>query len=131
MSSADRLRQLRDLAGRLEQLPATEERDRMLRKVRERAVDVDTGDTTRPFLASRPARKRADAAGGRLAEPACEAPSTGWRSRPSRPRPGDPVATLPSNDILVAGELLCLDDVPAAGASSPRTRGAWERGLRG
>ena len=103
----------------------------MLRKVRARVVDVDTGDTTGPFVASRPVRKRADTAGGRLAEPACEAPSTGWRSRPRRPRAGEPVPKLPSNNILAVGELLCLDDVPAAGTPSPRTRGAWERGLRG
>jgi len=42
MSSADRLSQLRELIGRLELLPATEERDSVLRKVRARAVDVDT-----------------------------------------------------------------------------------------
>ena len=131
MSSADRLRQLRDLAGRLEQLPATEERDLMLRKVRERAVDVDTGDATRPFAAPRPVRKRADVARGRAAEPACEAPSTGWRSRPSRSRAAEPAAPPASNDILAVGELLCLGDVPGSAAPSARTRGAWQRGLRG
>jgi hypothetical protein len=130
MSSADRLRQLRELEGRLELLPATEERDSMLRKVRARAVDVDTGVPSTPFAVSHTPRRRPDTVDARLAKPACDAPSTGWRSRPSRSRAGDVAATLRSNDVLAPGEVLSLEDLPAPDAPA-RTRGAWERGLRG
>lgn len=126
MSRADRLRQLRELAGRLELLPASEERDRMLTKVRARVVDVDTGDSPGQFVAARPARRRAVDA--RRAEPTRAKPSTGGRARPSRP--GDPVATLASSDELPLEELLSLAE-PASGVPPRGGHGAWERGLRG
>ena len=49
-ASARRRTQLRRLVARLEQLPATPERDRMLSEVRSRAVDLDTGVTPRAML---------------------------------------------------------------------------------
>jgi hypothetical protein len=50
MSSEHRLRRLRELLNRIEQLPASSETERMLREVRARVVDVDTGVTPRPML---------------------------------------------------------------------------------
>ena len=50
MSSEHRLRRLRELLNRIEQLPASPETERMLREVRARVVDVDTGVTPRAML---------------------------------------------------------------------------------
>jgi hypothetical protein len=135
MSSADRLRQLRELVGRLELLPVTEERDSVLRKVRARAVDVDTGVTTRQVAARTRAVAVGDPRAPRL-DVASVAPSRGRRSRPSGRGPsrlGDAVAVCRSSDVLAADRRLCLEDLeaPDAAAFGPRARGAWTRGLRG
>ena len=50
MSTEHRLRRLRELLARIEQLPASSERERMLGEVRARVVDVDTGVTPRAML---------------------------------------------------------------------------------
>jgi hypothetical protein len=50
VSSEQRLRRLRELLERIEQLPASSESERMLREVRARIVDVDTGVTPRAML---------------------------------------------------------------------------------
>ena len=50
MSSEHRLQRLRELLARIEQLPASSERERMLGEVRARVVDVDTGVTPRAML---------------------------------------------------------------------------------
>jgi hypothetical protein len=49
-ASARRRTQLRRLVARLEQLPASPERDRILSEVRSRAVDLDTGVKPRAML---------------------------------------------------------------------------------
>jgi hypothetical protein len=49
MTDNDRLAQLRVLLERLEQMPASPDRDWMLAEVRSRAVDVDTGIAPRPM----------------------------------------------------------------------------------
>jgi hypothetical protein len=49
-ASARRRTQLKRLVERLEQLPASPERERMLSEVRSRAVDLDTGVTPRAML---------------------------------------------------------------------------------
>jgi hypothetical protein len=48
--AAERIKRLKDLVDRLERLPESEDRDRVLREVRSRAVDVDTGVTPRAML---------------------------------------------------------------------------------
>ena len=48
--SEHRLRRLRELLARIEQLPASSERERMLGEVRARVVDVDIGVTLRAML---------------------------------------------------------------------------------
>jgi hypothetical protein len=136
MSSADRVTQLRDLADRLARLPATEERDRMLRKVRARAVDLDTGVTTRLGLTGA-ARKRAVPVVIPVAVlEVARASLKGWHPRTARSNlaaVGDRVATLRSSDVLAADERLTLEDSPAPEGPAPGRRGhrAWERGLRG
>ena len=50
MSSEHRLRRLRELLARIEQLPASSESERMLREIRARVVDLDTGETPRAML---------------------------------------------------------------------------------
>ena len=116
MSRDQRLAQLRDLVARLEQLPASEERERILREVRSRLVDVDTGMTPR---AMRPVeeppeveRRRPDS--HRAAPP------------PPRPRPPAPVPAdlTRAVDLLETAERLSLDD-------EDQPDGAWRRGLRG
>ena len=54
MSSENRLRRLRELIAKLEALPASAETERMLREVRARLVDVDTGVTPREMLPADP-----------------------------------------------------------------------------
>ena len=50
LASERRRTQLKRLVERLEQLPASPQRDRMLSEVRSRAVDLDTGVTPRAML---------------------------------------------------------------------------------
>jgi hypothetical protein len=50
MRTGPRLERLRALANRLEQLPASDARERMLAEVRSRAVDVDAGVKPRAML---------------------------------------------------------------------------------
>jgi len=50
MASEHRLRRLKELLARIEQLPASSERERMLAEVRARVVDVDCGVTPRAML---------------------------------------------------------------------------------
>jgi hypothetical protein len=50
LASPRRRTQLKRLVERLEQLPASPARDRMLSEVRSRAVDLDTGVPPRPML---------------------------------------------------------------------------------
>ena len=54
-SGGNRLQRLKQLLARIEQLPPSEERDRILSEVRARAVDVDTGETPRAMLPVDPA----------------------------------------------------------------------------
>jgi hypothetical protein len=49
-ASVRRRTQLKRLVARLEQLPASPERNRMLSEVRSRAVDLDTGVAPRAML---------------------------------------------------------------------------------
>ena len=134
MSSADRLGQLRELVGRLERLPVTEERDSVLRKVRARVVDVDTGVTT-PQVAARTAVVVVDDPRVRPDVPRV-ARSGGRRSRPSEcapPRVGHAVAMGGSSDVLAVDRRLSLEDLEAPDATAFGTFGhrAWTRGLRG
>src|SRR4051794_33957320 len=77
MNDRDRLEHLRVLLDRLERMPAAADRDWMLREVRARAVDVDSG--------VRPAAVRALPADAAKAELA--AAHVRVNERPARPKP--------------------------------------------
>jgi hypothetical protein len=145
VSSEQRLTRLRELIDQLERLPPSAERDRMLREVRVRVVDVDTGELTsamRPVDADpggapdrgpRPSRAAKPAA---AAPPAPAAPQQRRAAAPTPPpeRAPDPLAGA-EIIALAAGELLSLDDTEAEPQEheprSGRVVGPWTRGLRG
>jgi hypothetical protein len=143
MSGEQRLRRLRDLVARLEKLPRSEERDRVIREVRGRAVDVDTGATPRAMLtveptgAARPER-RSERAVPRP-QPIKLARVEPRKDRPEPPPRWDrPVLRTPAPashaiDLLVAGEQLCLNDSPVlhAPTAGELDHRPWARGLRG
>jgi hypothetical protein len=132
MESAERVRRLRDLADRLDRLPATEERDRMLRKVRARAVDLDTGVTRLALTGA--ARKRAVPVAIAVAEPeVARASSKGWQPRTARPNlagVGGRVAMLRSSDVLAADERLASCRGAAADGSPPGDSSVMRRPRR-
>jgi hypothetical protein len=139
-SSEQRLKRLRDLLDQLERLPPSAEQQRMLREVRARVVDVDTGESPRAMLPIDPDSMVEPGAGA----PAPRAPKRiplpppDQRRRPRTvtvPKPPAPVRAasreaLPRASAEVAregpplGEFLSLDDAPTA-------TGPWRRGLRG
>jgi hypothetical protein len=138
VGSEHRLRRLRELIARLEQLPASSDSERMLREVRARVVDIDTGVTPRAMLA-------ADRAPTQAAEPAPPAAQKPVRAAPAEAVPRSPAPT-PAVGLSVAddrewlslvatNEILSLDD--SAQLSSPgeaqagQDRRPWTRGLRG
>ena len=132
-ASGNRLQRLKVLLGRLEQLPASEERDRMLSEVRARAVDVDTGETPRAMLPVDPAVLPPIV----VPKPRLAAPRTSFAApykprtvRPAAPATPPPVppAERPMVELLSVDERLCLDESPAPDAHAPRP---WQRGLRG
>jgi hypothetical protein len=131
--SERRLKRLRELLDQLERLPPSAERERMLREVRGRLVDVETGVPPRAMMpvdaesvpagdpAPRPARPRTPVRGDDARRP---------RALP-RPEPVQPdfVASLGPGELLSLGDPV----LPAPGPESqpgPTAR-PWTRGLRG
>jgi hypothetical protein len=160
VTSGNRVKRLRELVDQLERLPESPERDRMLREVRARVVDVDTGAVPRAVLPVDPdATPAADpgspapqapraapatpAGAGRLRramahpEPAKRAHVPPREAEP-RPRP-NVAADGPSRGTedllaLAADELLSLDDsepVSESEGQSGSSAAPWTRGLRG
>jgi len=136
----DRLKRLKDLVERLERLPASPERDRVLGEVRARAVDVDTGEETSPM-------KVVDTDLSMLAL-ARRAPSTFPvpQERPQRSEPEPAAGGMPpvadeeddlpaaadgSDPLQEAGEWLSLEDSPLFDERGPRHARPWTLGLRG
>jgi hypothetical protein len=156
MNDRDRLEQLRALLVRLERMPVSAERDWMVREVRARAVDVETG--------VKPAAMRARSADGAQAEiplapkasrteaaktvappkprrapasrrPAARAERGGSPAMPATPGPRSSLAVAgrrPAQesvvDLLEQGGVLSLDDQPARADAASRS---WSGGLRG
>jgi hypothetical protein len=147
---ADRLARLRALVARLEQLPASAQREWMLSEARARMVDVETGASPRAFRpqatepeatdrpATEPPVRRARPAVPRNAPPPAAAPTAGATS-------GPPVDAGAHGQARTEGDappfgvdgLLSLDDSPAdpstpadADDGHPDDR-PWRRGLRG
>jgi hypothetical protein len=127
-SGEQRVKRLRDLIGRLERLPPSAERDRMLREVRARAVDVDTGEqpsAMRPVAPDPVERALGYEARRPRAIPPRERPSP-VREAPSEPVPAGDAPVTGADDWL-PDDVLSLDDSASlAGAAGP-----WRRGLRG
>jgi hypothetical protein len=145
VSSEHRLKRLRDLLGQLQRLPVSAERERMIREVRARIVDVDTGVPPSALLQVFPDSTPAPAPRSRTTR----APST------VAPKPAaKPVHVSPAKDVapfcaevaadgsstaaddrlsLAAGELLSLDDswfAPIEPQAEPAAA-PWRYGLRG
>jgi hypothetical protein len=120
VSDGQRLQRLRELLDQLERLPASAERERMLREVRRRFVDVETGEPPQAITPVEP-------------EPT-PVPRTVREPRPARkPRPPRTVAVPPPAPAepvdppsLGTPELLWLDDAAAVAPAR-----SWTRGLRG
>lgn len=143
MGSEHRVKRLRELIEQLERLPATAERDQMLREVRARVVDVDTGvapDGPALDPGALPGRlRRAPAppppAVTRAVRPE---PPVAPRLAPAKPAPPpQPRADEPEGPdgvlSLAADDVLLLDDPPyLPGDEQGEARVApWTRGLRG
>ena len=129
MTRQQRLKRLRDMIAQLERLPATPERDRMLREVRTRIVDVDSGVPPSAFPAPDVESILADSLTARARKPTAE------RRRPRPipvPEPAKPVEVAPSVEFEV-GVVLNFDDFgsfwPDEAEEAPAR--AWTRGLRG
>ena len=149
MSSDNRLKRLRDLLEQFERLPASPERDRMIREVRARVVDVDTGVTPRAMLPvdTAPPVSPTPRAIARIPVVQARRPRSILRPEPvvllPAPRPeaappatGDATAIrscFPGADallpVLAPEELLTLDE-PAEAHVSPAVQ-PWRLGLRG
>jgi hypothetical protein len=129
MNDRRRLEQLHVLLARLEQLPESPHRDWMLREVRARAVDVESGVRPEP-LRSLESESALEAA-------APKPPPRPARGRPERTtRPPElvqvgtvrlmtPAPRADSVDLLLGGGNLSLEDEADDVAGSP-----WARGLR-
>jgi hypothetical protein len=130
---AERVKRLKELVDRLERLPASEDRDRVLSEVRSRAVDLDTGVTPRAMLPVRepiPPPMIAERA------PKPYRPRTITRTvaaPPARPvQTALPVAAAHDHDEwLSIGPLLSLDDSPEPDVQAPGGVPPWTLGLRG
>ena len=134
MGSDDRLQRLRELLARIEQLPVTAESERMLREVRARVVDVDTGMEPRALRPVEP-----------LPVPATEPKPPTARPAPApKPVPAalptPPVALTVADDrewlsLVAKNEILNLDDSaqlsPPGQGRTGNDRRPWTRGLRG
>jgi hypothetical protein len=90
VSSDHRVRRLRELLAQIEKLPVTSERERMLREIRARVVDVDTGMATSAMLPVDPVPALAMATGSSTAH----APKPVARSRADHDR-GRPAGSPP------------------------------------
>jgi hypothetical protein len=158
VSSEHRLRRLKELLARIEQLPASSERERMLGEVRARVVDVDTGVTPRAMLPVDLVPTLATDPGPPTAPAPKEIASTRAdhdRGRPDGPPPQRskaPEAVSPSGphtaavglsaaedrewlSLVATNEVLSLDDsaqlASAGEARAGHDRRPWTRGLRG
>jgi hypothetical protein len=117
VSGEQRLKRLRELIDHLERLPASAEQERMLREVRARLVDVDTGVTPRAMLPVGPEPTppaHADPPAIRRSTPAARTPVGGRRTRGAvaLPEPAEPARVAP-NEAVPRGR----PDVPRAGSS--------------
>ena len=135
--AAERVERLKGLVDALERLPESEERDRLLREVRSRAVDLDTGVTPRAMLpvheptlapvVPKPPKRHSPSSVTVTAQPerapAVELPLPASAANPS----------WDATNVLWASEHLSLEDspdFPPLPNGDPAVR-PWTLGLRG
>lgn len=146
MTTDRRLERLRDLVHRVERMPPSPERERVLREIRARAVDVDTGVAPRAMLPPDPAPpirqapRRKTAADSKPTQPPApaEVDPVGQPDRAAEPERTAPAATGPVESLLArADQLLTLEEGqglwPSAEGHEPTEQDArpWRKGLRG
>jgi hypothetical protein len=145
MATRQRMKRLRQMVERVERLPVSPDRDRLLNEVRSRAVDVETGVTPRAILPMRePVSLWASA-------PTLPGPPKRHKATSSmRLAPPPPVRRVESARAVCAGtpasnlgESFCMDDRLSLGDSPqlvplPYVQGRggraippWTLGLRG
>jgi hypothetical protein len=146
-----RLRRLRELLDQIERLPASHESERMLREVRARIVDVDTGVAPREMLPVDPDPTLAIVSAPPTAQtPKVVASPPPVRRKPVPEAPAEAVpasgagSTAPASSFgddgdwlsrAATDEVLSLADsaphLPAGEARAGLDRRPWTRGLRG
>jgi hypothetical protein len=141
MATGRRIKRLKDMVDRIERLPASEDRDRLLSEVRSRAVDVDTGVTPRamlplrepappPLLRQPPKRNRTtiiSRAAPQLPSPAVEP----VRLSPAARHGNQPQHSVWRDDRLSLEDTLQLSPLPYIRVRGNRTVPPWTFGLRG
>lgn len=130
MSSDHRLKRLRQLIAQLERLPPSAERERMLREVRARVVDVDTGIAPTTLLAGY--AESALAADARLPgrqAPRGVTPAPAAEDRPPRPAAPPELARAAYDEAEVAagGSFARREDESFAGAGDQLSLAADDR----
>jgi hypothetical protein len=141
MATGRRLKQLKDMVDRIERLPASEVRDRLLSEVRSRAVDVDTGVTPRAMLPLRepappamlrrpPKRNRTTIISRAAPQPPTPAVEPARRS-PAPGREEEPQQSVWLDDRLSLEDTLQLSPLPYIRVRGNRTVPPWTFGLRG
>jgi hypothetical protein len=134
MKDRDRLDQLRELLDRLEEMPASADRDWMLAEVRARWVDVETGVAPAPLRALPQNELDAESIARRTPrrEPVRVRPTKPvGRAQVVEPAAGGRVSVSGSGsgegvvDLLEQGGVMSLEEPPAAAIR------AWSAGLRG
>jgi hypothetical protein len=121
----ERIMRLKELVDRLERLPASPDRDRVLAEVRSRTVDLDTGVSPRAML---PMREPVPPVPSQPKHhPAPEARRTPPPRRPVAPSAAPTSTSNGGQDFYFAADLLSLDDsLPL----TPPGAAPWARGLR-
>ena len=141
MASGLRVKRLKHMVDRIERLPASEVRDRLLSEVRSRAVDVDTGVTPRAMLPLRepaqppmlrwpPKRNRTTIIRQVASRPSSPAVEPARRSSAAK-RGTEPQQSVWLDDRLSLEDTLQLASVPFVRVRGNRTVPPWTFGLRG
>jgi len=141
MASGLRVKRLKDMVDRIERLPASEARDRLLSEVRSRAVDIDTGVTPRAMLPLRePApppmlrwpqkRKKTTIIRQVATQPPSPAVEPARRSATAKRRT-EPQQPVRLDDRLSLEDTLQRAPVPFVRVRGNRSVPPWTFGLRG
>lgn len=141
MATELRVKRLKDMVERIERLPASEARDRLLSEVRSRAVDVDTGVTPRAMLPLRepapppmvrqpPTRSKTSIIRQVAPQPPTHAVEPVRRSPTATPGT-EPQQSVWLDDRLSLEDTLQRAPVPFVRVRGNRTVPPWTFGLRG